>query len=47
MEGLELEEDAADGGMRGKRREPFEVPQTGVFWLHDDRFGEEQGKDAA
>lgn len=22
------------------KREPFEVPQAGAFWLHDDRFDE-------
>lgn len=28
-----------------KRLEPFEVPKSGAFWLHDDRFeaGEEEG----
>ncbi|GFR48919.1 hypothetical protein Agub_g10869, partial [Astrephomene gubernaculifera] len=26
---------------KAKLREPFEVPTSGAFWLHDDRFGEE------
>lgn len=24
--------------LQRKRLEPFEVPTSGAFWLHDDRF---------
>lgn len=27
-----------------KRLEPFEVPQSGDFWLHDDRFDPGEGE---
>lgn len=27
------------------RREPFEVPMQGQFWLHDSRFDEAAGDD--
>ncbi len=27
-----------------KKREPFVVPTAGAFWLHDDRFDEEEAK---
>ncbi len=33
--------------LKAKLREPFEVPTTGAFWLHDDRFGGEQEQPAA
>jgi len=30
-----------------KRLEPFEVPKSGAFWLHDDRFEAEEGEGGA
>ena len=35
--------------LQRKRLEPFEVPKSGAFWLHDDRYapGEEEGGEAA
>ena len=35
--------------LQRKRLEPFEVPKSGAFWLHDDRYapGDEEGGDAA
>ena len=37
-----------DGGVRRERRppppkEPYEVPTSGAFWMHDDRQGGEDG----
>lgn len=34
-------DDAAEGLKKAKLREPFEVPTSGAFWLHDDRYGAE------
>jgi len=39
-----------DGGVRRERRppppkEPYEVPTSGAFWMHDDRQGGEDGGD--
>ena len=35
--------------LQRKRLEPFEVPKSGAFWLHDDRYapGDEDAGDAA
>ncbi len=30
-----------------KRLEPFEVPTSGDFWLHDDRFDPGEGEEGA
>jgi hypothetical protein len=35
----ELEPSPADK-RKAKIREPFEVPTSGAFWLHDDRYGD-------
>ncbi len=32
--------------LQRKRLEPFEVPTSGVFWLHDDRFAAEGDAEA-
>ncbi|GIL52932.1 hypothetical protein Vafri_8676 [Volvox africanus] len=37
-------EDSAADRKKAKLREPFEVPTSGAFWLHDDRFGGEEPK---
>ncbi|GLI59902.1 hypothetical protein VaNZ11_001941 [Volvox africanus] len=37
-------EDSAVDRKKAKLREPFEVPTSGAFWLHDDRFGGEEPK---
>ena len=30
-----------------KRLEPFEVPKSGAFWLHDDRYDPGEGEGGA
>lgn len=32
--------------LQRKRLEPFEVPKSGDFWLHDDRFDPGEGGEA-
>ncbi|KXZ54615.1 hypothetical protein GPECTOR_4g680 [Gonium pectorale] len=39
--GEEQDAELSSEPKKAKLREPFEVPTSGAFWLHDDRFGEE------
>jgi hypothetical protein len=36
------EEEAAPGRRARKPLEPYEVPTSGAFWMHDDRMGDDE-----